>query len=215
MSATGEVGGTTIRNDTSLPLRTASDEPLPPILAQPEQSISLTPPAAQIRLDGHAAIAVTAQANATEQSDAVLIEGRVTPPSRTIITFEIMKARSFALENVVLTIPPGLGHNRGPDSFKPWSADDEKDIIHLIALLKQQTPTNPVRREELAAAAESANKIADKLREYADDFFKSAAKKGGEKLGESLFSPAWWFGVSALIAAVVTAISEWLGSIPF
>jgi hypothetical protein len=105
---------------------------------------------------------------------------------------------------------PEVGHNRGPDSFEPWSDVDESEIQSLIALLKQQTPTSIVRREELVTAANRASEIADKTKEYVDDFFKAAAKRGGEKFGENLFSPTWWLGVATAITLIVEAVRSLL-----
>src|SRR5262249_36299881 len=148
--------------------------------AHSEQSISI---------EQTATATVTEKVGATDQTDATVIR-------TTVIAFEAMEARVFALEAALVAIREqravGIGHNRGPDSFKPWSADDEKEIRYLVALLRQQTPASVVKREELVATAEKASKIAEKLREYADDFCRAAAKRGGEKFAEGIFSLPWW-----------------------
>ena len=151
-----------------------------------------------------------AEAGAFRVSSA---EGRFDYKAATI-RFEQLEVRVRALEMLFRSSRPssrpGLGHNLGP----PITVEDEGDIEHLISLLKQQTPTAVIRRDEVIEAANSASKIAEKIQQYADEFFSSASKKAGEKLGESLFSPTWWLGVSAVIMLVVQAVHSWLSAIP-
>lgn len=229
------VGGTTIRQATPLPLRaqvensisigqtaTFVDEDIfhsATITVQTEAADSALfegrvvtpsvrrPVAAQggeYRINGHAPIVEIRPFRQTNEAESAA-------------RFELLEARVFALENALLTIrqqrTPGFGHNRGPGSFAPWSTDDEDEIRHLVALLKQQTPTAAVEREELVAAMERASKIAEKIKEYADDFCKAAAKRGGEKLGESVFSLTWWIGMATSIILAVEAVSSWLGGL--
>ena len=79
-------------------------------------------------------------------------------------------------------------------------------------LLKDQRPTTtPVKREDLVAAAHRASKFVDKIKDYADTFFREAAKKGAE----NIMNPTWWLGVGALIGLVVEAVRSWLQLWPF
>jgi hypothetical protein len=177
------------------------------------------PPTTRVVADAGAGIEITAAVGAAAAEGTFVINGQ---PADLILRqqrFEMLEARVAVLEAALAARPPGvaresrlpgIGHNLGP----AMTAEGEDEIKRLIALLKEQRPGTVVRRDELVAAANGASKVAEKIKQYTDEFFLAAAKKSGEKFGESLFSPVWWLGVAALITSAVGALHSWLEAIP-
>jgi hypothetical protein len=150
----------------------------------------------------------------SEAPDKADIRGRVGPP---IVTteerFEILSARVAALEVVrrsIYQVAPGLGHNRGPNDFEPASADDLAEIDRFIDLLKQQTPTTVKKRQEVVEAAQKTSKIAEKIKEYLDIFFKDLSKSLGTEVGKQLARAPLWYGLYAALNLVGEAAAHWL-----
>jgi hypothetical protein len=127
--------------------------------------------------------------------------------------FELLRARVTALEITRRSIDqfaPGMGHNRGPSNFEPASSEDLAEIDHLIVLLKQQTPTTVIKRQALLEAQEKTSKIAEKIKEYLDVFFKEMTKSLGSEAGKLLARAPLWYGLYATLHLVGEAASHWL-----
>jgi hypothetical protein len=128
--------------------------------------------------------------------------------------FELLQARVLALEIALKAVResplPGIGHNQGPTEFD----SDLAETDHLIALLKQQhTPFEIANRQELVEAAQRTSRFAEKIKEYADDVCKEAAKSFGSQSGKQL-ALVLWLSLAAALTFVGKALLTWLQAVP-
>lgn len=143
----------------------------------------------------------------SEGADVANFQGLVSDPRR----FELVEARLLALEETfrqVRETPIGPGHNRGPELV---SSEDEHEIDSLIRLLREQRPgAGVVKRQELLEATHKAAKVADKIKEYTDDFLKAGSKTAGEEFGKQIVRVPFWLALWSALTLVVDAVFSWL-----
>src|SRR5262249_40400068 len=108
--------------------------------------------------------------------------------------FELLQARVALLEAALVSRPPGMGHNRGPNIDHELSVE-EAEIQTFISRLRDQRATAPVDLPKLIEAAQVADPAVNKWRERSDEFAKGALKGAGFAAGkvvvEKLAQAAW------------------------
>lgn len=134
-------------------------------------------------------------------------EARAPATDRT--RFALVQARVAALEVALAAVrepTPGIGHNRGPSDFEPASENDLVIVDRVVAVLKEQSPTTVVNREELVETQRVGQILTRKIGEYTDEYFKAFAKQAGTETAKIIK----WVALASALSGVLFAVFQWL-----